>query len=351
MLDVALRHAFPGFTLDVAFAAPPGVTALFGPSGSGKSTVLLAVAGLLRPDRARVVLDGAALQDLPAHRRRCGVVFQDSRLMPHMSVRTNLEYGARRAPPGPGPALDMIVDLLGLGTLLDRRPRLLSGGEKQRVALGRALLSRPRLLLMDEPLSALDAARKEEILPYLERVRGLAPILYVTHAMDEVDRLADTLVLLDRGRVLAAGPLEVLTTRTDLSMLSGRRDAGTVLTASITAHDPARGLTQLGFPGGVLTVPLRPEAPGTRHRVRIPARDVAIGTGSPSGLSHQNVVPGVVTALAEAGAHEVFVRVAAGPTVLLARVTRDAVDRLALRPGLPVFALVKSVALGPERPL
>lgn len=350
MLEVMIKHAFPGFTLDAAFTAPPGITALFGPSGSGKSTVLLAVAGLLRPAQARITLGGTPLQDLPPHRRRCGVVFQDARLMPHMSVRTNLNYGASRAPLGPGPDLAAVVGLLGLDALLDRRPRLLSGGERQRVSLGRALLSRPRLLLMDEPLSALDSARKDEILPYLERIRGLAPILYVTHAMDEVDRLADTLVLLDQGRVLAAGPLEALTARTDLPMLSARRDAGTVLAATTLAHDAATGLTRLGFPGGVLTVPLRPEPPGTVHRVRLPARDIALATSAPTGLSHHNILPATVATLAEAGPYEAFVTLALGPTTLLSRVTRDAVTRLGLAPGLPVLVLIKSVALGPERP-
>ena len=350
MLEVSVQHAFPRFALDATFVAPGGVTALFGPSGSGKSTVLLAIAGLLRPDHARITLDDASLQDLPAHRRRCGVVFQEARLIPHMSVRTNLEYGARRAPPGPGPDFAAAVDLLGLGPLLDRRPRLLSGGERQRVALGRALLSRPRLLLMDEPLSALDSARKDEILPYLERIRALAPILYVTHAMDEVDRLADTLVLLDQGRVLAQGPLEALTARTDLPILTSRRDAGTVLTATTTAHDEARGLTRLSIPGGVLTVPLRPEPPGTRHRLRLPARDVALAIAAPKGVSHHNILPALVAQLHPAGPHEVFVTLAIGPTTLLSRVTRDAVGRLELAPGAPVFALIKSIALGPERP-
>ncbi len=354
MLEVAVRHAFPAFSLDADFTAPPGVTVLFGPSGSGKSTLLQAVAGLLRPDQGRIVLGGTVLMDrevwVPPHRRRCGVVFQDARLLPHMTVLANLQYGARRAPPGPGPGLDAVVELLGIGPLLARRPRLLSGGERQRVALGRALLSRPRLLLMDEPLAALDAPRKAEILPYLERLRTAAPILYVTHAMEEVDRLADTLVLLDAGRVLDAGPLEALTARTDLPMLTTRRDAGTVLTVMTCAHDPERGLTQLGFPGGELWVPLRPDALGTPHRLRIPARDVAVAVSEPVGVSHHNVLPGVIRSLVPVGPHEVFVTLAIGTTSMLARLTRDAVARLSLAPGQAVFALVKSIALSPERP-
>lgn len=357
MLEVAARHAFGGFTLDVAFDAPAGVTALFGASGSGKSTVLAVVAGLLRPRAGRVVLDGTVLLDtasgteVPAERRRCGVVFQDAKLLPHLSVETNLRYGARRAPEeagagAAGPGFDEVVALLGIGHLLRRRPRALSGGERQRVALGRALLSRPRLLLMDEPLAALDAPRKADILPFLERLRDVSgpPILYVTHALDEVDRLADTLVLMEAGRVVAAGPLEALTARPDLPVLSGRRDAGGVLACTVAAHDPARGLTRLCFAGGRLEVPLRPEPAGARLRLRVQARDVAVATEEPRGVSVHNVLPAIVASIVPAGAHEVYVTLRVGPTPLLARLTRDAVARLGLAPGSRVFALVKSAA-------
>jgi len=353
-LEVAARHGFGGFTLDVALAAPtPGLTALFGASGSGKSTLLAIVAGLLRPLSGRVALDGqvlldtAARVDLPAERRRCGVVFQDARLLPHLSVEGNLRYGARRAPRGAaGPGFAETVELLGLAALLRRRPRALSGGERQRVALGRALLSRPRLLLMDEPLAALDSQRKAEILPFLERLRDAAglPILYVSHALDEVDRLADTLVLLDAGRVLAAGPLQALAARTDLPTLSGRRDAGAVLPCTVDAHDGARGLTWLGFPGGQLVVPLRPEAAGSRLRLRLRARDVAVATEPPHGISSHNILPATVAGIDAAGPHEVLVTLRAGPTPVLARLTRDAAAQLALAPGRAVFALVKSTA-------
>ena len=353
-LEIAARHGFGGFGLDVALAAPtPGLTALFGPSGSGKSTLLAIVAGLLRPQSGRVTLDGTVLLDtaarveVPAERRRCGMVFQDARLLPHLSVEGNLRYGARRAPrDAAGPGFAATVALLGIAPLLLRRPRMLSGGERQRVALGRALLSRPRLLLMDEPLAALDGARKAEILPFIERLRDAAglPILYVTHALDEVDRLADTLVLLEAGRVLAAGPLPTLAARTDLPTLSGRRDAGAVLACVTAAHDPARGLTWLGFPGGQLVVPLRPEPAGSRLRLRLRARDVAVATEPPHGLSSHNVLPATVAAIDAAGPHEAFVTLQAGPTPLLARLTRDAVGQLALTPGRAVFALVKSTA-------
>ena len=351
-LSVQARHGFGAFTLDAAFDAPPGVTALFGASGSGKSTVLSVVAGLLRPRDGRVILDGTTLLDraagidVPAERRRCGVVFQDARLLPHLSVDTNLRYGLRRAPHGAtGPSFADVVELLGIGPLLSRRPRLLSGGERQRVAIGRALLSRPRLLLMDEPLAALDAPRKAEILPFLQRLRDLGlPLLYVTHALDEVDRLADTLVLMQEGRVQAAGPLHALATRTDLPVLSGRRDAGAVLPCTVAAHDGTRGLTRLEFPGGALLVPLRPEAPDGTLRLRLRARDVAVATEPPGGISTHNILPAVVAGVDAAGPHECFVALDVGATRLLARLTRDAVGRLDLQPGRVVYALVKSTA-------
>lgn len=347
------QHAFGGFKLDVAFSAPAGVTALFGASGSGKSTVLSVVAGLLRPRAGRVVLDGAVLLDtaaginVPAERRRCGVVFQDAKLLPHLSVETNLRYGARRAPgDATGPGFAEVVDLLGIASLLTRRPRALSGGERQRVALGRALLSRPRLLLMDEPLAALDGPRKTEILPFLERLRDVSglPILYVTHALDEVDRLAETLVLMEAGRVLAAGPLEDLAARTDLATLSGRRDAGAVLACIVDAHDPACGLTRLSFAGGHLEVPLRPEPAGARLRLRLRARDVAVATEEPRNISSHNILAATIAAIGPAGSYEAYVTLQVGPTKVLARLTRNAVVRLDLASGKEVFALVKSTA-------
>lgn len=353
MMEFQAQHAFPGFTLDAAFAAPAGVTALFGPSGSGKSTILSIVAGLLRPDAGRVALDGVSLLDtaigldVRAERRRCGVVFQDAKLLPHLSVAANLRYGLRRAARGaPGPAMEEVVALLGLAPLLTRRPRTLSGGERQRVALGRALLSRPRVLLMDEPLAALDAPRRAEILPFLERLRDAAglPILYVTHALDEVDRLADTLVLMEGGRVVAAGPVGELAARTDLPQLSDRRDAGVVLDCIVDAHDEARGLTRLAFDGGALLVPLRTGPVRTRLRLRLRARDVAVALALPAGVSIHNILPATIETIAPAGPHETFVTLAIGPTTMLARLTRDAVARLGLAPGQAVFALVKSTA-------
>lgn len=353
MLDISARHAFAGFALDAAFTAPSGVTAVFGPSGAGKSTVLAVAAGLLRPDAGRVVVDGTVLLDtasavdVPAERRRCGVVFQDGRLLPHLSVESNLRYGLRRAPRAvDGPGFGDVVDLLGIAPLLRRRPRALSGGERQRVALGRALLSRPRLLLMDEPLAALDAPRKADILPFLERLRDLAalPILYVTHDIAEVDRLADTLVLMEAGRVLAAGPVAALAARTDLPLLANRRDAGAVLACVVDGHDPARGLTRLTFPGGALLVPLRPEPAGTALRLRVRARDVGLATQAPTGLSSHNVLRAVIAAITPTGPHEVLATLQIGPTAVLARLTRDSAATLGLAPGQAVFALLKATA-------
>ncbi len=360
MLDVQVRHRLGSFVLDAAFTAPvPGVTVLFGPSGAGKSSVLLAVAGLLRPEAGRVAVGEAVLADsaawlwTPPERRRCGVVFQDSRLFPHLSVASNLRYGARRAPAGaPGPGFDAVVDLLGLAPVLSRRPRHLSGGERQRVALGRALLTRPRLLLMDEPLAALDWPRKAEIMAFLERIRDAigVPILYVTHALDEVDRLADTLVLMEAGRVLAAGKLAEITARTDLTLLTSRRDAGVVLACTILQHDKESGLTRLDFAGGALLVPLRAGPVGGAVRVRVRARDVALATVLPTGLSILNALPATVAAMARTGQHEVLVTLAVGPATLLSRISREAVDRLSLTPGQAVHALVKSAAFSDGLP-
>ncbi|MFL1464311.1 molybdenum ABC transporter ATP-binding protein [Roseococcus sp. DSY-14] len=358
MIEVALRHRFApgGFALDAAFAAPPrGVTAIFGASGCGKSSVLAAVAGLLRPEAGRVALGGQALLDtargvfVPPERRRCALVFQDARLFPHLSVETNLRYGLRRAPPAePGPALEEVVALLGLGALLRRRPWGLSGGERQRVALGRALLARPRLLLLDEPLASLDAARRAEVLPFLARLRDAAavPMLYVTHALEEVDALADHLVLLEAGRVADHGPVEEVAARPG-GPLAARRDAGVLLPCEVLEAGP---LARLRFPGGELRATGHPGPPGARLRVRLRARDVAVATEEPRGLSIRNALPAVLAAIGPGGPGEALLRLAVGPSVLLARVSGEAVAELALRPGQPVWALVKAVTFDHRGP-
>jgi molybdate transport system ATP-binding protein len=354
-LAVGLRHSWGEVGLDIAFEAPtPGVVALFGPSGSGKSSTALAAAGLWRPGWCRVAVDGTVLADtgrgvwVAPERRRLGVVFQDARLFPHLSVAGNLRYGLRRAvrrAPSGSVGFETVVDLLGLGALLRRRPATLSGGERQRVAIGRALLAQPRLLVMDEPLASLDAARRAEILPYLARLRdALAlPILYVTHALDELARLADTVVLLDAGRVVDTGPVAAIATRADLP-LAARDDAAAVLLARVAGHDPARGLTRLEADGVAVLVPLLDRPAGSAVRVRVPAREVALARDLAGTVSFQNLVPGRVRRVV-AGPRAVLVEIAAGEASLLSRVTPDAAARLGLGPGVEVVALFKSVGV------
>ena len=352
-LSVRLRHRFPNASIDATFEVPtPGVTAIFGPSGAGKSTVIAAVAGLLRPDECRIVLDGEVLADtaagiwVPPEARRAGLVFQDARLFPHMSVASNLRYGLRRAPAG-RIGFDDVVALLGICALLDRRPHTLSGGERQRVAIGRALLAQPRLLLMDEPLASLDAARKAEILPYLADIETalLLPVLYVTHALEEVARLADSIVLMEQGSVVAAGDLPEVTARGDLA-LARRDDAAAVLPARVLSHDPERQLSRIEAGGTSLLVPLLDEPIGAGIRVRIPAREVILAREAPSAISVHNIVSGTVRAVTQdAARHAALVEIALADGAFLARVTPDAVVRLELRAGVPVLALIKSVAI------
>jgi molybdate transport system ATP-binding protein len=352
-LDVLIRHRFPAMKLDIAFQVPTaGVTVLFGPSGAGKSSSLAVAAGLLRPDKCRVAVDGTVLADtqagiwLPPERRRVGLVFQDSRLFPHMSVATNLRFGLRRAPPGPV-RFDDVVGLLGIGGLLDRRPHTLSGGERQRVAIGRALLAQPHLLLLDEPLASLDAPRKTEILPYLTALKTTLalPVLYVTHALDEVAQLADSLVLIEAGKVVASGPLPEVAARADLP-LARRDDAGALLLCRVAEHDTRRELTRLDGGGANFWVPRLERPIGAACRIRIPAREVILAGKAPESISVHNIVPGVVRRIAEATTrHAVMVEVALPDGALLSRVTSDAIVRLGLSPGTPVLALVKSTSI------
>ena len=357
MIAARLQLARPSFTLDVDLQLPgQGVTALFGPSGCGKTTLLRALAGLERA-AGRVVLGDAVWQDdtqrrfVPPHQRPLGYVIQEAALFPHLSVRDNLDYGRRRAGAA-AQAVDLngVVDLLGIGALMDRRPATLSGGERQRVAIARALATTPRLLLMDEPLAALDAARKAEILPYLERLhRALAlPIVYVTHALDEVARLADHLVLLEAGRVRAAGPLAELLARPDLP-LARQDDAGVVITARVDQHDDVYGLSRVAFAGGTLWVGETPAALGDAVRARVLARDVSVARLRPQDTSVLNVLPVVLDSL-QADRSTALLRLRLGgqggsPVWLLARITRRSADTLALQPGDALFAQVKGVAL------
>jgi molybdate transport system ATP-binding protein len=352
-LAIRLRHDFPSARIDIDFQVPsPGVTVLFGPSGAGKSVTIAVAAGLLRPDTCRVEVDGQVLADtaagvwVPPERRRVGLVFQDARLFPHMSVMANLRFGMRRAPPGPV-GFDEVVELLGIGALLARRPHTLSGGERQRVAIGRALLAQPRLLLMDEPLASLDAQRKAEILPFLTRLKTALrlPVIYVTHALDEVSQLADSLVLIEAGCVVGYGALPEIAARADLP-LAQRDDAGALLLCRVAEHDAARLLTRLEGGGASFWVPLLDAPPPAECRIRIPAREVILAGKPPDAISLHNIVPGMVRRIvAQAAQRSVLVEIGLPGGALLARVTPDAIARLGLAPGGAVLALIKSTSI------
>jgi molybdate transport system ATP-binding protein len=356
MNAIEARFAMPlgAFHLDCAFRAPGrGVTALYGQSGSGKTSVLRCLAGLERAPRGALRVNGVWWQDeeqdyfLPTHRRPIGYVFQEPSLFPHLSVRANLEYGLRRVPEDARRvAFDQAVTLLGIEPLLDRRPAKLSGGERQRVAIARALLTSPKLLLMDEPLTALDASSKAEILPYLERLHTelSIPVIYVSHAPEEVARLADYLVLMEDGRVRAEGPLAELMTRLDLPLARGDA-AEAVVEATVGAHDEQFHLTYLDFPGGRITVPRGDLAVGARVRLRVYARDVSLALAPQRGSSILNVFPVRVTGLAEERPGQVIVRLDAAGVPLLARVTAKSVAQLNLATGAQVYAQVKGMAL------
>ncbi len=368
------------FRLDCRFESDGQALALFGRSGAGKSTVLAILAGLLKPDRGRVVVDGEVLLDVergvfvPAHRRRIGMVFQDALLFPHLDVRGNLRYGLRSTSAGSAGLVDDVVAMLGIAHLLERRPGSLSGGERQRVAIGRALLSQPRLLLLDEPLSALDIERRAEIMPYIERLRDEArcPLVYVSHAIDEVARIAREVLVLDAGRVIASGaPGEVLAPirsyrsagvggagdggaqeadGADRSGLAGGSTAGfasvSVIEARVQRHDESYGLTVFAHPAGSLSVPGVIGTVGAPCRLLVRASDIALALQQPREVSFRTVLAGTVTDIGRdagpIGRVEIALR---GEGRLVALVTRQAIDELRLRPGSEVFAMVKASAM------
>ncbi|ROU00117.1 molybdenum ABC transporter ATP-binding protein [Histidinibacterium lentulum] len=355
MLEVSLRHRFDGFSLEAGFRAPPGLTVLFGRSGSGKTTVANAVAGLLMPEEGRIasgdwtLLDTSAGVRMKPHRRRIGYIFQEGRLFPHLSVRQNLAYGGWFAPRvAPREDMGRVVDLLGIGALLERRPGALSGGEKQRVAIGRALLSAPRLILADEPLAALDEARKAEILPYFERLRDEVsiPILYVSHSASEVARLATTVVAMEKGRVVAQGPAaEVLG---DPAVLpAGAREAGAILTAHVARHHDD-GLTELDASGIPLFLPQVASPPGAALRIRIAAHDVMLSRDRPYGISALNILPGTVREIRPGEGPGAIVAIDTASGRVLARITRRSAQALHLEPGVAVHAIVKTVSVAPS---
>jgi molybdate transport system ATP-binding protein len=353
MLDITLQKEQGNFQIDLAFQSDGAmVTALFGRSGSGKTSVINMVAGLVRPDAGRVAVDDRLLFDsrqgidLPPSKRRIGYVFQDARLFPHYTVRGNLVYGMERTPVSERCIrFDSVVEVLGIAPLLDRRPGKLSGGEKQRVAIGRALLTSPRLLLMDEPLASLDGVRKTELLSFIARLPGqfAVPILYVSHSIDEVLRLADHLILLDGGRTRDSGSVEEVMSRPGFAAVSGGQDLASVVNASVLLHDPAHGATHLTFAGGVMRVPLLEAEPGRRLRVRIEAGDVMLALSEPTGLSVQNIFPARIVSLRHDGA-QVDVGLDLG-CALVAQISAQACADLRLEIGMPLYALIKSAAI------
>jgi molybdate transport system ATP-binding protein len=355
-IEARFNLDWPGFSLAVDEQLPGrGVTALFGHSGSGKTTLLRCIAGLERAPQGRLVFQGEVWQDattwVPTHRRALGYVFQEASLFAHLNVLGNLRYGQRRvrstSAADQRASLEQAVELLGIGPLLERKPERLSGGERQRVAIARALAVSPRVLLMDEPLAALDLARKQEILPYLERLHDelAIPVLYVSHAPDEVARLADHLVAMEAGRVLAAGPLTETLARLDLPIHLGE-DAGVVLDAVVAEIDSPWHLARVDFPGGGLWVRDKGLPIGRPVRVRILARDVSIAGAPVTGTSIQNSLPARVSALGEDDHPALcLVRLDLGGVPLLARLTHRSAADLALAPGLPVWVQIKAVAL------
>jgi len=351
MISVSVAHIQGGFDLEASFEAGDGVTALFGASGSGKTTLVQIIAGLTRPQRGVVRFGDEVWTDterrifLPPHRRRIGYIFQEGRLFPHLTVRQNLLYGRFFSPrQARNIRVGEIIDLLGIGQLLDQRPSTLSGGEKQRVAIGRALLSAPRLLLMDEPLSALDRARKQEILPYIERIRDefAIPVIYVSHAMDEVARLANRVVLLDQGRIQAAGsPEDVFGSS---FILSEDFAPQSILEGRLIGHEPYYHLSIAEIGSDIITLQPIDLPEGTVVRMRVAATDVMLALARPDNISALNHLEGVITHLSADGPHSLVSLNCSGQR-LLSRITLLSAERLGLAPGMNVHALFKAVTV------
>lgn len=355
-LHLDIKHRMGSFSLDAELSAGEGVTALFGRSGSGKTSIIRIIAGLIEPDEGKVTLDGEVLADqsrrlfIPCHKRRFGYVFQEARLFPHLTVQQNLHYGqwfSGRSAKDKESA--DIVDMLGIADLLHRRPEKLSGGEKQRVAIGRALLSSPRLLLMDEPLAALDEARKAEIIPYLERLRDQTkiPIIYVSHSINEVSRLADRIVVMTDGRVESQGSAADILSRPTFSTHLERREAGSILSGKIEAFDGKHGLASVRLAKMTLQVPTRAAVAGANVRVHIPARDVMLATTRPEGLSALNILDGHIAHITSLTDGMAMVQVDCGGDIVQARITGLSIERLSIVEGKPIFVIVKSAALDP----
>ncbi|MFI4890621.1 MAG: molybdenum ABC transporter ATP-binding protein [Steroidobacterales bacterium] len=354
MLSVSVRKRRGAFALDTDFELPtPGVVALFGRSGCGKSTLVDVLAGLLDADSGRIALDDTVLLDtaaginVAAERRGIGYVFQDARLFPHLRVAANLRYGSRRAIRKPYVDFETVTGLLGLEPLLGRRCHQLSGGERQRVAIGRALLSQPRLLLLDEPLAALDSARRDEVLPYLEVLRDqlTIPMVYVSHDFDEVMRLATHLVLIDSGRTLAQGDAARMSLRSELREIIGPEAVRTIVDGEISRLDAASGLAGVTVGAGELKIRADNHPVGAKLRVQILARDVIVATREPHDLSVRNVLRGVVTSIVRDTGDADLISIDVGGTTIMARITAAATRDLALATGMTAWALVKSVSM------
>ena len=348
------RLSRPRFEFEAKLAIPlAGITGIFGPSGAGKTTLLRCIAGLERAEEGSLVVAGETWQDeragvsRPAHERDIGYVFQEPRLFGHLDVRANLLYGARRVRGAKSVAnFDGVVGLLGLGERLDSRPQELSGGEAQRVAIGRALLRAPRFILMDEPLAALDAARRDEILPFLERLHAesATPIVYVSHNIDEICRLCDHLAVMDGGRIVADGGLQEVLTRLDVPQLRGE-EAGSVIEGDVEGFDAEYELTRLRLAGGELLVPGMHATAGSRLRLRIRANDVSLCRERPRNTTILNILQANIEAIDNAPGASRLVRLAIGSDRLLARITRRSCDDLGLRAGEDIHAQIKAVAV------
>ena len=354
MLDVSIEHKVGDFDLSMNLQVKTGITALFGRSGCGKTTFVDILAGLETPSHGHVRINGAVVFssseniNLPPEKRRVGYVFQDSRLFPHMTVERNLTYGMSQGPTKTRRHnLEDIVELLALAPLLDRRPTRLSGGEKQRVAIGRALLSSPDILLMDEPLASLDSTHRAEILPFIERLAAEVgiPIVYVSHALDEVIRLADTMVVMSGGKIAASGSVEEVMSRLDLRPLTGRYEAGAVISATVDKHDELNDLSELACAAGTFIVPRVSHAVGARIRLRVRARDVSLATEKPKATSVLNVFEGTVREFEQDGIpSQADILVDIG-VPLIARITRRSIRELGLAPGMTVYVMVKAAAI------
>lgn len=358
-LAVDLYHRLGDFTLDVTLTAPIGVTGIIGPSGAGKSMLLKMIAGLERPARGNIFLDNEILNDtrgkvfIPAEQRRIGYVFQDALLFPHLSVAENLDYGAKRRGETGIVSRDDVIAMLGLEALVTRRPHHLSGGEAQRVAIGRALLSNPRMLLMDEPLSSLDPRRRQHIMPFIETLHQNLdlPIIYVSHNIDEITRLADRVVVMHDGKLAASGNVAEVLNRPAMQRLilgdeSGDNDPAMIVEAIVVNHDRTSHTTRLELDGTSLSLPILDIPTGQMVRLRIHARDVAIATSPPTGISIQNIIETRITEITSTETGQVDVMMAlSGSYQLKARITARACEALSLTTGKQVWALIKSVAL------